>query len=90
MEPQNNSTTIRKKLNDPYWDTHFVTRDAFINIPLSFKLSGTESAVSKFNEDFNKYFNEDCIKIVSITEIKNKITKLKKQHKKKKHKKRLY
>ena len=91
MEPQNNDKPITRKLNDPYFDTHFITKDTLISIPISFKISGTQSQLSRFEDEFIKYFNKDYIKLDSkSTQNNNNKIKLKKQHQTKKHNNRLF
>ena len=79
MEPQNNDTPITRKWNDPYFDTHFVTKDAIV-----------KCKVSNYTLEFYKWLCGDGITVAPNSTKINKKTKLKKQHKKKKHKKRIF
>jgi hypothetical protein len=79
MEPQNNDTPITRKWNDPYFDTHFVTKDAIV-----------KCKVSNYTLEFYKWLCGDIIITELNTTQKRKKIKRKKQHKKKKHKKRIF
>ena len=79
MEPQNNDKPITTKLNEPYFDTHYVSKDAIVKCKVSYETF-----------EFYKWLCGDSITIAPNSTKINKKTKLKKHHKKKKHKKRLF